>query len=414
VTRAIRLVLVAAFALIGTSALWWHGQYRGDYDVVDDNRLAWLACLITLVWIGLYLAGVPELARTRAQVLARFARALVFTFGLFSVLQFGLASIVLPRLVVAVTFAGSLVVGVLILTVASRNQVQLRVGVLSGDDLTRSELSDFGVETTAIDRESVDSAAIDVLVFSQPTIADESLAHVVAVAHAAGIQVRTLLAYFEEQLGCVPRYALDDAALLADVAEIHNPVYARCKRAGDVAAAIVLIPVLVVAVPVVALLNLLGNRGTVLFVQERVGRDGSPFHLVKFRTMRAEGDRSKWTTTGDARIPKLGRLYRRLHVDELPQIVNILMGQMSFVGPRPEQTQYVESLSDQLAFYGARHRVRPGITGWAQVHQSYAASVDESATKLQYDLYYIRNQSLLLDASILVRTFASVLGLRGR
>jgi lipopolysaccharide/colanic/teichoic acid biosynthesis glycosyltransferase len=396
------------------AALWWHGEYRGNYALDSESRLQWLAVLVALVWIGLYLAGVPELAKTRGQLLGRFLRALVVAVGLFSVLQVALASIVLPRLVVGLTLFGAVIIGGLLLVVASRHPRRLRVAILDLDRRTAEELAAFDVDVQVVSVSTPEFVDVDVLVFDSASAQDKIVADAIARAHAQGVLVRNLLEYFEQNFGCVPRYALDDAALLADIAEIHDPVYARAKRAGDVVGAFALLPVLFASLPIVVLLNLVGNRGKTLFVQERVGRDGGVFALVKFRTMRAQGDRSRWTDATDARITLIGRLYRRLHVDELPQIINVLMGQMSFVGPRPEQVSYVESLTQELPHYGVRHRVRPGITGWAQVHQAYAASVDESARKLQYDLYYVRKQTLLLDASIALRTFVKIAGFAGR
>jgi lipopolysaccharide/colanic/teichoic acid biosynthesis glycosyltransferase len=147
-----------------------------------------------------------------------------------------------------------------------------------------------------------------------------------------------------------------------------------------------------------------------------VGKGGREFEILKFRTMRAapEGAASTWTSEDDPRITPFGSWLRRSHVDELPQVVNILRGHLSVVGPRPEQPQYVEELEAKIPFYRLRHLVRPGLTGWAQVKYPYGASEGDALEKLQYEFFYLRHQSLVLDLRITGRTVRSVLGRGGR
>ena len=134
--------------------------------------------------------------------------------------------------------------------------------------------------------------------------------------------------------------------------------------------------------------------------------------LLKFRSMRADAEKDgvpRWAATGDPRVTRVGRFIRRTRIDELPQIFNVLRGEMSFVGPRPERPFFVAQLTEQVPFYGARHSVKPGLTGWAQVRYSYGASVEDAVRKLQYDLYYVKNHSVLLDVFIIFSTFRVVL-----
>jgi lipopolysaccharide/colanic/teichoic acid biosynthesis glycosyltransferase len=151
--------------------------------------------------------------------------------------------------------------------------------------------------------------------------------------------------------------------------------------------------------------------------QTRVGKGGEQFEILKFRTMTAGvGDSAptEWTREDDPRITPFGRLLRRSHLDELPQVVNILRGDLAVVGPRPEQPRYVAELVEKLPFYDLRHLVRPGLTGWAQVKYGYAGDEADAMEKLQYEFYYLRRQSLRLDARIMGRTIRSVLGGEGR
>ena len=166
-------------------------------------------------------------------------------------------------------------------------------------------------------------------------------------------------------------------------------------------------------VPVVAIGNGFANRGALFFRQDRVGRDGRVFSMWKFRTM-AAGTGSQWTESEDQRITAFGRLLRRAHLDELPQAMNILRGDLSVVGPRPEQPQYVEELADKIPFYELRHIVRPGLTGWAQVKFGYAGDEQDALEKLQYDFFYLQRQTLGLDVRIVARTVRDVLRGGGR
>jgi lipopolysaccharide/colanic/teichoic acid biosynthesis glycosyltransferase len=170
-------------------------------------------------------------------------------------------------------------------------------------------------------------------------------------------------------------------------------------------------------VPCVALANRIWCPGPLFYHQERVGKGGKRFSVVKFRSMvlDAEADSGAvWACDGDTRVTPVGRVLRRTRLDELPQMWNVLRGEMSLVGPRPERPEFVADLLRQVPFYQARHAVRPGVTGWAQVRYGYGSSVQDALVKLQYDLYYIKHQSLYLELSILVKTAAEMLRFRGR
>jgi sugar transferase (PEP-CTERM system associated) len=181
------------------------------------------------------------------------------------------------------------------------------------------------------------------------------------------------------------------------------------KRAFDMVASLLLLLFMWPVMLLTALAIRWESKGPVLYVQERVGQDGKVFRLMKFRSMYAGGDSSDWTRQNDPRVTRVGSFIRKSRIDELPQLFNVLAGSMSFVGPRPEQPVFVEALSREIPFYDQRHRVKPGITGWAQLCYPYGASVADAKEKLQYDLYYLKNNSLLLDLIILVQTVEVVL-----
>ncbi len=167
---------------------------------------------------------------------------------------------------------------------------------------------------------------------------------------------------------------------------------------------------------ITAVLIKLDSKGPVLYRQERVGKNGKSFEVIKFRSMKTDAEKDGvpvWATSEDQRVTRIGRIIRLIRVDEIPQFWNIIKGEMSFVGPRPERPHFVEQLAREISFYEHRHLVAPGLTGWAQIKYPYGASVDDARQKLQYDLYYIKNQSLALDLVILFETIKTVLFGRG-
>jgi sugar transferase (PEP-CTERM system associated) len=166
---------------------------------------------------------------------------------------------------------------------------------------------------------------------------------------------------------------------------------------------------------VTAILIKLDSKGPVFYKQERVGVHGQPFTLMKFRSMRVDAEKAGpvWASKDDDRATRLGRILRKIRVDEIPQFWNILLGEMNFVGPRPERQHFVDQLAREIPYYEQRHLIAPGLTGWAQIKYPYGASIEDSRQKLQYDLYYVKNQSLILDAIVLFETIKIILFGRG-
>jgi exopolysaccharide biosynthesis polyprenyl glycosylphosphotransferase len=244
---------------------------------------------------------------------------------------------------------------------------------------------------------------------------DRDLFRGLLACNDAGIRVRSLADLYEELTGRLLLDQLGHTWLLGlPMRSQTSHIYAAIKRTLDVIVAVPALIVLgVLVLPLAVVIKLDG--GPVLHRQVRVGKHGRPFTVVKLRTMRHQpGEATAWTEAGDRRITLVGYLLRRLHVDELPQALAILRGQMSLIGPRPEQPQYVDRLRSEIDFYNTRLTVRPGLTGWAQVNHGYGSSVDDARVKLSYDLYYVKHQSLSLDLIIAARTVMAVLSLGGR
>ena len=187
-------------------------------------------------------------------------------------------------------------------------------------------------------------------------------------------------------------------------------------RLFDVLFSIIGVLIGIISLPLIYIGNLLGNKGPLFYSQERVGRNGKPFNILKLRTMivNAEADGVKWAKKDDKRVTAFGKFLRRSRLDEIPQFYNVLKGDMSIIGPRPERPFFVNELSRIIPFYETRHIIKPGLTGWAQVKTRYGSSVDDSLLKLQYDLFYIKHRSIFLDFNIAIKTLSTILYYRGQ
>lgn len=221
--------------------------------------------------------------------------------------------------------------------------------------------------------------------------------------------------FWEEFKETVPIYETDPAWYIQNLPSLQSRIIYTAKRSFDILLALLLLPVMFLVFIILAPF-IRGVRGDpVFFTQTRVGKNEKLFHIVKFRTMTtdAEKDGPQWAQKNDPRVTRLGRFMRKTRIDELPQILNVLRGNMSFIGPRPERLEFVTKLAKTIPHYHLRHLVRPGITGWAQVKFKYGASSEDAAIKLMYDLYYVKNQSLVLEARILFKTITTVFTSQG-
>lgn len=256
------------------------------------------------------------------------------------------------------------------------------------------------------------------LIFSISGEMQPGLYSAILKAEEMGIEVTTLPVAYEEILGRVPISLLDDDWILRSfVDRAHaSGSYELGKRIMDLTGAILGLGLLAIFFPIIALVIILDDGFPILFRQERVGKSGKLFNLLKFRSMRrdAEWDGvARFAVENDERATRSGKFLRKSHLDELPQFLNVIKGDLSLVGPRAERPELVEQLQKEVPFYRARLFIKPGITGWAQVNYQYAASVEETAVKLEHDLYYIMHRNLMLDILILVRTFGQVIGFHG-
>ncbi|WP_159023069.1 sugar transferase [Formosa sp. L2A11] len=233
-----------------------------------------------------------------------------------------------------------------------------------------------------------------------------------------GFAIKEYTQAFEEMTSRVPVHYLgkDFYKYFPFNRNNQNKLYLLQRWLFDIGFGLICCVVCLLFLPFVLLGNLIGNRGPLFYKQERVGLHGKLFSIIKFRTMvvDAEKNGAVWASKNDARITAFGKFLRLTRIDEIPQCLNVLKGEMSLIGPRPERPKFVKELAEVIPFYEARHMVKPGITGWAQVKVRYGDSVSDSLMKLQYDLFYIKRRSFFLDLNILVKTVTAVVFFRGQ
>lgn len=251
---------------------------------------------------------------------------------------------------------------------------------------------------------------IDEVVVAAELAADDAVGNAVMACMSQHCRVTDQPTFVEKLLGEVPVSDLTPHWFMA--ADVYGGgAYAALKRLADLVAAGLGLMLTLPLWPLIALLIRLESAGPAIYRQRRVGLHGREFEICKFRTMRAdaEADGARWASSGDRRVTRVGRVLRRTRIDELPQLWNILRGEMSLVGPRPERPEFVADLCRRIPHYAQRHLIKPGLTGWAQIHCGYGSSVEDAQRKLCYDLYYLKHRSFELDVAVLIRTVGTFL-----
>lgn len=253
------------------------------------------------------------------------------------------------------------------------------------------------------------------LIFVVPTHTtfSEQTLKLFAHLHAHGASFIRFNDFYEETFRRVYTANLNDWWLIENTQRNIIGTYPIIKRSLDIIFALLIAFVFLLTFPFIALLIKLSDRGKIFFTQTRLSVNGTPFTIYKYRTMRAGTPNNTWTADHDPRVTSVGRFLRQTRLDELPQWINILRGDMSLIGPRPEQAGIVEKLKEEIPYFESRHAIRPGLIGWAQLHV-YAGNAAESKQKLQYDLYYLKHRSFLFDVEILLKTIAHVFFLQGK
>ncbi len=438
-TRAPTSVLLAGLVLLVVGAAQLHATVLAPepYQLLGSTRLPWWMVFGLLVSGTSYALGLPELPTSRRSVLVRSVMASAVGMLGVSMVQLITAGALLPRSGLGVFVVVSPLWALIVWNLAADAEEWSRerdralvicrrpedaaalheelgrnpeapaklVGTLLLDEIERAGPAIIRTTTSDL-RPTV--IVLDASAQGVPLVVRE-----VADLHREGMRVRTLALFYEEWLAKLPVSDLQQVALLFDIGGLHRAQFMRAKRIVDVLIGVIGTVFLVPISGFVLVGNLFGNRGPLLFKQERVGQGGEVFTILKFRSM-TPGGAEHWTQEDDPRITPFGHFLRRSHLDEVPQMLNLLRGDLSFVGPRPEQVSYVELLTDKVPFYDIRHLVRPGLTGWAQVKQGYAADEADAIEKLQYDIYYLRRQGPALDTKIVWRTVRGIVTTGGR
>lgn len=258
---------------------------------------------------------------------------------------------------------------------------------------------------------------IDILVSSRSLSANEATASQIFDCLSLGVDVYNINGFYELITQKIPVEHIEVSWFLENLTENSKKSFDIIKRVMDMVVALIGLVIAAFIAPLVAMIIKLESRGPIIFKQIRVGKNGKNFLAMKFRSMVADAEKNgaQWATQNDPRVTRFGKIMRKTRLDEIPQLINILRGEMSLIGPRPERPEFVDLLTKEIPFYKERLLIKPGLTGWAQLlGPAYGGSKEESLEKLKYDLYYIKNRSLLLDLSITLKTLKILLGARGQ
>lgn len=273
-------------------------------------------------------------------------------------------------------------------------------------------------ETDSVDKERIIASDSNLIALAQRYEADEVVVamddrrrgfpvHELLDCKMSGIEVVDLQTFFERETGKLRLDCMHPSWMIFSDGFGQSPLQDYIKRFFDLVASATLLLLTFPIMIVTAIAIVVEDRGPIFFRQVRVGQNGKLFHVIKFRSMGVDAEKdgkARWAQKNDSRATRVGTFIRTVRIDELPQIFNVLRGSMSFVGPRPERPEFVEKLSVTIPYFAERHRVKPGITGWAQIRYPYGASENDAMEKLQYDLYYAKNHNLFLDLTVLLQT----------
>ncbi len=449
--------VVASISLILALYFWASSErFLGFSAEFIQRRVPWWFWLIPLIWL-IFLVELYDLYRAsdwRATVKG-VATAAVIGFVVYLVLFFYYAD--LPRALLPRRGVATFLVSVSILTLAWRwiyiriftlPQFMRRALIVGGgnagtlmievyktinpppfvligvvdDDPQKQGTEIHGVPVVGTSEHLLDlikKHEISDIIVAISGALNSNMFQALITAQESGVEITRMPKMYERLLGRVPIRILEaDWIIRSFVDETSVSIFDEfLKRLFDIMGSLVGMVIFLVTFPILAAAIVLDDGFPIFYTQIRLGRMARPYPLIKYRTMRrdAESDgKPRWAQENDQRATRVGRILRKSHLDELPQFINVLRGEMSLVGPRAERLELVEYFEKRVPFYRARLLVKPGLTGWAQINYGYAASIEETTIKLEYDLYYIKNRNLLVDFLILLRTPSTVLGLKGR
>jgi sugar transferase, PEP-CTERM system associated/exopolysaccharide biosynthesis polyprenyl glycosylphosphotransferase len=439
--------------LCGFFALYVRVLGATGYELVE--RRGWMKIIVVtlVIQLAFYLFDLYDLPKTRSyrRVVTSMAIALAVATVLLSLLFYVMPVLSLGRgiFLVMIAFGSGVIPGWRLLVAWSAGHPQFGVH-------ERVLILGSGTQAVEVARATLErrNAGFHIVGFadSNPELIGKSLINPSVIGLTADVadlverfQVDRIVVAVEDRRGKFPTAELLDLTLSGRVAveecaqyyerltgkiasEMLRPswlIFSRNSRYSNVVHHVrrvlnagLAVVGFVLSLPLMLLTAIavkLDSAGPIFYTQERVGKNGRTFRIIKFRSMRTDAEKNGavWATASDPRVTRVGRIIRKLRLDELPQFINVIRGDMNFVGPRPERPVFVEQLEKEIPYYSQRHLVKPGLTGWAQIKYPYGASVEDAMEKLRYDLYYIKNQNLLLDAGIIFETVKTVLFGRG-
>ncbi len=292
------------------------------------------------------------------------------------------------------------------------------LGVIGEPDHSLSNIT-FGKTIAEINNQTKNYA--NIVVLSPHTTADANLLKELYQSLFQQVSIVNLSDFYEMVMHRIPPFTFSESWFVANLHEQQKKIYDRFRILTDYVLAVIIGIFFIATFPLIALIIKINSKGKVFFSQNRVGRQGLVFKVYKYRTMKtlaadgsAETGGPQYAADKDTRITAVGKFLRRTRLDEIPQFINIIKGQMSVIGPRPERPEFVEQLTEKMPYYSLRHLIKPGLTGWAQINNAYYGTIEENLQKLEYDLFYIKNRNLTLDISIVLRTINTILRMAGR
>ena len=396
----------------------FYDLHVADYLRLSEAALARITALVLLIYLGIYFVA-PRHALPRLFILY-FGAASFTLVGLWRagyVLFLSRAAFQRRALIVGAGWAGRTIAQ----AIRDLSPGYHLVGFVDDDPAKQGQvIEDLPVLGTRQDLVTlVRARGVSEVILAIARNMHPELFRALMDCQEQGIAITPMTALYEELTGRVPVEHIGDAWYIALPLNhaATGGLYPLLKRAMDISVATIGLVLFGLLFPFIALALYIDSPGPIFYTQERVGKGGKTFRLVKFRSMipnaEAEGV-PVWAQKDDPRVTRVGRFLRKMRLDELPQFINVLRGEMSVVGPRPERPEFVAELEKRLPFYRMRHAVKPGMAGWAMLHQDYAGSVEDALIRLQYDLYYIKHQSIYLDLLILLKTIGAMLSFRGR
>ncbi len=412
------IVLAVYISIFGTIFELYDLQKASRLDISFKNTVLTMSTVVLCYLLTPIIT--PFLPEARLQIIYFYVALVGFVF--FGRYLYNLL-IESPRFYKKILLVGELSnIESVVKTLREADSNYQFIGFINSEDITTDSVKYKGLKEFSASQISsviLDEQISEIIVATNNTESiTPQLYHELMMLLERGFKIREYTQVYEEVTNRVPiQYVGKDFYKYFPFSRNNeNQLYKFFLRTFDILFSIFGLIFMLLILPLIFLGNLIGNKGKLFYTQERIGRNSTLFTIYKFRTMvaNAEDKRAQWATENDSRITIFGKFLRRTRLDEIPQFLNVLKGEMSIIGPRPERPFFVAELSRSIPFYETRHIIKPGLTGWAQVNTRYGGSVEESLVKLQYDLYYIKHRSPFLDLNIILKTLSTVLYYRGQ